>query len=614
MCRAHGTECSLQESRQPRTSIAAQLSPGGLTPRLRRDTRDSESSAERLSRLTVDRSTTAGSVDPRSMPSGLAPVFSASPASPYHRDRASVPEPFSNHQRPLELDEAEDDSPHIICPAIASDKGFLDNYLASVQTGNGVIKSPLPGTTTNPVVFTRVQKRPIGLDLTSNPACSKLYTIEKFLEPWGPQVMDMYFNKANSCFPILNEASFRDRYANTRSRISPAVLACLYAHSLIYWPQDLELSRHCSPDGRFVWNLALEALYSELHLSPGISSIIATLLNIGGRPTTTMIGNGMLLGCAISLAHCLGLNRNPMPWDISEPEKQLRIQIWWCLLIHDCWSSFAYGTPPHIQRTHHDVPLPTRHYLVDGQVNDMTQKGQACIFEALASLSDVLASYLENLYSIRTQPLNRQDRASKYKLDAWIDSQTGDVRQIIIRGTNLDLPGAANLRLCFLGAKFFCRRAEMNEEAGSGASSELEAHVQVRRTVEEIVLFIQELSSRHLGDFWLPQAAFILSSAATFLIRFAVQSEIPSSGPSQSLSLRLAKDLVQSLRSHSECHGWELGDICLGQYAEIVQSLVDQETSEGTRSGQELTPYIADSSLFDSIMVDQWDPFLWADM
>jgi hypothetical protein len=122
-----------------------------------------------------------------------------------------------------------------------------------------------------------------------------------------------------------------------RSRISPAVMACLYAHSLIYWRHDAELSSQRRPDGRFIWNLALEALYTELHLSPGMPSIIAILLNVGGRPTTTMIGNGLLLGCAISLAHCLGLNRNPIAWDIPEQEKNLRIQIWWCLVIHDRW-------------------------------------------------------------------------------------------------------------------------------------------------------------------------------------------------------------------------------------------------------------------------------------
>lgn len=114
-------------------------------------------------------------------------------------------------------------------------------------------------------------------------------------------------------------------------------MACLYANSLIYWRHDPELSHHYPPDGRFIWNLALEALYSELHLSPGMPCIVAILLNVGGRPTTSMMGNGILLGSAISLAHCLGLNRNPASWDIPKQEKTLRIRIWWCLVIHDRW-------------------------------------------------------------------------------------------------------------------------------------------------------------------------------------------------------------------------------------------------------------------------------------
>lgn len=61
------------------------------------------------------------------------------------------------------------------------------------------------------------------------------------------------------------------------------------------------------------------------------------LLNVGGRPTTSMIGNGMLLGTSVSLAHSLGLNRNPMTWNIPQSEKYLRMKLWWCLLIHDRW-------------------------------------------------------------------------------------------------------------------------------------------------------------------------------------------------------------------------------------------------------------------------------------
>lgn len=160
--------------------------------------------------------------------------------------------------------------------------------------------------------------------------------------------MDRYFSKANGCFPILHDTLLHRERDDSRPPASPAVMACLYAHAIIYWGRDAELARHRRPDGRFLWNMALDALYSELHLSPGIPCIVAVLLNVGGRPTTTMLGNGMLLGCAISLAHCLGLNRNPVPWDIPDEEKGLRMQIWWCLLIHDRWSVSLYKpyTPP----------------------------------------------------------------------------------------------------------------------------------------------------------------------------------------------------------------------------------------------------------------------------
>lgn len=146
-----------------------------------------------------------------------------------------------------------------------------------------------------------------------------------------------YFRKVNRCMPLLDEASFRRQFRDDKDRISPALLACLYAHTTIYWRHSASLSKHRCPDSRFVWNLANEAVYSELHLSPGMSIIKAILLNINGRPTTSLIGNGVLLGSAISMAHSLGLNHNPLPWKISVSEKVLRMKIWWALLINDRW-------------------------------------------------------------------------------------------------------------------------------------------------------------------------------------------------------------------------------------------------------------------------------------
>ena len=157
-----------------------------------------------------------------------------------------------------------------------------------------------------------------------------------------------FFEREHVCFPILDEPSFRTRHTSSNEKISPALLATLYAHTLVYWKSSPTLASHHCPDNRFVWNLATEALFSELHLSPGISTIIAILLNVGGRPLTYMIGNGVLLGSAISLAHALGLNRDCWQWSIDDAEKCLRTRIWWTLFVHDKWSAVRLCVCPQL--------------------------------------------------------------------------------------------------------------------------------------------------------------------------------------------------------------------------------------------------------------------------
>ena len=145
-----------------------------------------------------------------------------------------------------------------------------------------------------------------------------------------------YFDKVHRSFPLLDEASFRVQYTTEKRKISPALLSNLYAHSLVYWYNSRESGLH-RPNLRYIWNQANDALYSELHLSPGISTVIAILLNISGRPLSAMIGNAVLLGSAISLAHSLGLNRNCLDWNISHSEKNLRVRLWWAIVIYDKW-------------------------------------------------------------------------------------------------------------------------------------------------------------------------------------------------------------------------------------------------------------------------------------
>ena len=116
------------------------------------------------------------------------------------------------------------------------------------------------------------------------------------------------------------------------------MLSNLYANALIYWECSPRLQGIRPPDGRFIWVLACEALHSEMFLSPGTSTVLAIILNVGGRPSTSVFGNGGLMGMAVSLSHALGLNRDPSGWDISPAEKAFRVRIWWLVVVQERWS------------------------------------------------------------------------------------------------------------------------------------------------------------------------------------------------------------------------------------------------------------------------------------
>ncbi|CAK7264539.1 hypothetical protein SEPCBS119000_001048 [Sporothrix epigloea] len=345
------------------------------------------------------------------------------------------------------------------------------------------------------------------------------------------------------------------------------------------------------PDVRFIWNQANEAIYSELHLSPGISTIVGILLNVGGRPTTSMMGNSMQLGSAVSLANSLGLNRDPTDWDnIPEHEKQLRKRIWWGLFVHDKWCSLAYGTPPRIQRSQHDVPLPQINDLVPDDATDasMSEQNEAAqIYVALVSLTGVLDLYLENIYNLHEDSQKASAiRHLSDKLAEWEATLRGDLRRIVLRGTvmtNRDYPGSANLRLAYLAVQLLRQRVEP-ETLPEEAIGYNTGHNAVQKAAEDIVFLVEELTEGQLADFWLPTSAFTLASAATSLLRCALDpSAVPTTSPSSSTaSISLVKQLLNSLKRHRESSGWDVADICLTQYGEIVDKLAQSAGSSDT--------------------------------
>lgn len=189
-------------------------------------------------------------------------------------------------------------------------------------------------------------------------------------------------------------------------------------------------------------------------MAPSTASISSGLLQISGRPANQVTNNLCTLGRVVALAHSLGLHRSPVKWKILEAEKALRIKLWWAVLIHDCWSSYAHGTPPTIRTEYHDVPLP---------VDDLHSGNHPSSFYPLCSLTQILAETLPIVYTLKDNDHDmwREVRAIEHRLDDWELHLRADFR---LGGRNRAceeiINGSSSLHFCFLAVKMLvCRVA-----------------------------------------------------------------------------------------------------------------------------------------------------------
>lgn len=87
---------------------------------------------------------------------------------------------------------------------------------------------------------------------------------------------------------------------------------------------------------RYVWNLTVSAMHEDFQ-TPSFSTVLACILDLLGRPITSITYNAINVGSAVALAQSLGLNRNPGKWKLDSRQKNIRVKSWWALLIHDVW-------------------------------------------------------------------------------------------------------------------------------------------------------------------------------------------------------------------------------------------------------------------------------------
>jgi hypothetical protein len=243
-----------------------------------------------------------------------------------------------------------------------------------------------------------------------------------------------------------------------------------------------------------------------------------------------------------------------------------------------------------IHRAQYDVPVPSIELLAPSQASTVQLAGLS-VFTALLTLTIVLSHYLEHVYRISRVAGSDRPSVSPFDLETlltdWEDTLDDDIRRLVIRGNDLDRAGAGNLRLSYLAVKLLLRRIGCDT---ANHDSAIQARLQTQRVAEEIVLHVQELKQPHLRGFWMPTNGFTLTSATLFLLRDALKT----STKTRNTSLKLAKDMISSLRDHRDTNAWDLADDCLTNCTDMTDKIEAGRTFES--SGMIDSQYFVDNN------------------
>lgn len=180
MCRIHGTECLF-----PEDSGSSSNSPTILR-------RDRKSVARTRLAPTLDPLPISPSIVNHGVSAAVVPEASGSEGTTPWAGQGSE-EIVDFQPTPLSMDDTEQENTHIVGPANTTDSQVLADYLSTITTDNGGMRMvrPVPGSRSKPVLFSTVQKRPMGVEVNTNQAREKLNIIERFLDPYTEQLIEL---------------------------------------------------------------------------------------------------------------------------------------------------------------------------------------------------------------------------------------------------------------------------------------------------------------------------------------------------------------------------------------------------------------------------------------
>ncbi|EPS30346.1 hypothetical protein PDE_05297 [Penicillium oxalicum 114-2] len=468
----------------------------------------------------------------------------------------------------------------IVGPMVAEDAQVIEQHMPPERSSLSEEPNSHPyniysSDPRKPVLYTTISRRRKGMRRGVPPGENQREVLEQILGPFKQDLVRLFIDRFNVAFPIFDGEQFWESYTTEGMEDPPASLICqVYSMSLVYWKHTPKLSCHPKPDVRYAINMTVAALHEEFS-APGLSTISAALIDLTGRPIFSMTGNAISCGRMLSLANCLGLNRDPSQWKLSQSEKNQRVRLWWGVVIHDRWGSFGHGVPPQISKTQYDVPLPTVDSLVPSHLRTTERVRAAHCHIFLCKLTEILGELLPLVYGLQAKPAresSKKIRQIRTDLDSWEDSLPEWLRSPHTnRGETL--AASSSLQLAFLAVKMLVSRVELNEVNNADTDNpEARRYFQTecRRSAEDIVRFITSLRKENFKEFWLPYSAFHLTSTATLLVRCALETNDSEVARSCLTNVETLRSVLRRVREEDD---WDVADMCLDHCERIMHRL-----------------------------------------
>ncbi|MCJ1448319.1 MAG: hypothetical protein MMC23_008834 [Stictis urceolatum] len=450
----------------------------------------------------------------------------------------------------------------------------------------------------NPVVYVPVPRSRQGLSTAGEAGKPQLEIMEQILGSLKQALLRLYFRFIHPNFPVIDRVTSNKALRGDATNLPPTLMCVLYAISLQSWHKSEQLRLHPCPDAHYAWNQAVAAFHEDFK-TPSMITVTSGVIDLIGRPSVSLVGN--ITNCArtVALAQTLGLHRDPSAWLLPDDEKDMRIRLFWGVLINDVWSSIAYGIPPKMAPGSYDTPL-----LKFGSLSSMCdgnlQEPSSLSYIHLCSLTQILGDALPSVYQLNPDPALIAMEANRLQIGLrdWEIALSGTITSQADEGQNITKP--RNLWFSFLFAKLVLRhlllRATIKGKIGTDSESQSRAACldQLRTAASDVVDFVSGLSENDLNGFWLPYTSHLLVSATMILLRCIVEGAADKSRSTHVSKLVTLKERLELFRDR---YHWDLGDFCLERCSGPIMKFAKAPEQGAYSTEQSGTVPVIDSPL-----------------